>query len=275
MTCPWKELLGILPPWLRLEADRRGRDTLQEIHLRIGAGPELVLAGESSFLNRDVTQEDVRFVINMASRYSPWASATTAQGYITAPGGHRIGLCGEVTCLEGSVKGIRQPESLCIRVCRDFPGIASGIGKRKSSLLILGAPGWGKTTLLRDIARTIAETDKVSVVDERGEVFPQGIYRGKRMDVMTGCPKPKGIDMVLRTMSPDWIAVDEITGFRDCNALRSAAGCGVRFLATAHASSRKDLYQRPIYRSLTECGLFDDLCILKPDKTFHLEKICL
>ena len=109
--------------------------------------------------------------------------------------------------------------------------------------------------------------------DERGEVFPQGMKRGKRMDVLTGCPKPQGIGMVLRTMSPEWIAVDEITGDTDCLALRNAAGCGVRFLATAHASSRQDLYHRPIYRSLTEIGLFEDLCILKPDKTFHLERM--
>ena len=273
MTCPWKELMGILPPWLRREADRLGRDTLQELRLRIGAPPELILSGHSQWLAQDVTEEDIRFIINTASRYSPWTAATTAFGYLTAPGGHRIGLCGDVTFREGSVTGIRQPDSLCIRVCRDFPGIASGIGKRNGSLLILGAPGWGKTTLLRDIARAVAQRETVAVVDERGEVFPQGMKRGKRMDVLTGCPKPQGIGMVLRTMSPEWIAVDEITGDTDCLALRNAAGCGVRFLATAHASSRQDLYHRPIYRSLAEIGLFEDLCILKPDKTFHLERM--
>lgn len=274
MTCPWKELLGILPAWLRCEADRLGKETLQELRLRIRFPPELVLSGKSVWLSREVTEEDLRFIINTSSRYSPWTAATVSSGYLTAPGGHRIGLCGDVTCRDGTPTGIRQPESLCIRVCRDFPGISSGIGIRSGSLLILGAPGWGKTTLLRDIARNIAEKDTVAVVDERGELFPLGIKRGRRMDVLTGCPKPQGIDMVLRTMSPQWIAVDEITGAGDCQAIRNAVGCGVRFLATAHASSRQDLYQRPIYRPLAESGLFDTVCVLKPDKSFSLERMC-
>ena len=124
MMCAWKQLLSVLPPRLRPEVDRLGKNALQELRLRLGMPPELVLSGESRWLGCCVSREDLNYCINAASRYSPWAAATTAQGYLTAPGGHRIGLCGEVVCKDGIVTGIREISSLCIRVARDFPGIA-------------------------------------------------------------------------------------------------------------------------------------------------------
>ena len=151
MMCAWKQLLSVLPPRLRPEVDRLGKNALQELRLRLGMPPELVLSGESRWLGCCVSREDLNYCINAASRYSPWAAATTAQGYLTAPGGHRIGLCGEVACRDGIVTGIRENSSLCIRVARDFPGIARRAADAPGSILILGAPGWGKTTLLRDL----------------------------------------------------------------------------------------------------------------------------
>lgn len=273
MMCAWKELLGVLPIWMRQEVDELGREELQELRLRLNAPPELVNAAKVICLNRAVTREDLNYCINAACRYSPWSAATSAQGYITAPGGHRIGICGEGVCKEGMVTGIRDVTSLCIRVARDFPGIGKVILDMKGSVLLLGAPGWGKTTLLRDMARQLSEELAVSVVDERRELFPDGFERGKRMDVLTGCPKPQGIDMVLRTMGPDWIALDEITAKEDCRALIQAANCGVRLLATAHAGSSRDYRSRAVYRQLTEQRIFETLVILRPDKTFTVERM--
>lgn len=272
MRCAWKELLAILPQWMRQEVDRRGKEALQELRLRINAPPELVTAQGSFWLDRTATMEDLQFCINAASRYSPWAAETTALGYLTAPGGHRIGLCGEVVVHNAAVTGIRRLHSLCIRVARDFPGIGDGAAVTGSTL-ILGAPGWGKTTLLRDIARTAADRDTVAVVDERGELFPEGFRQGKRMDVLTGCPKLLGIDRVLRTMGPQWIAVDEVTAAEDCEALARAVGCGVRLLATAHASSRQDFLIRPVYRKLADMGIFSQLLILDQRKQWRLERM--
>lgn len=272
MKVAWKELLSILPQWMRQEVDRRGKETLQELRLRINAPPELVLMDQSLWLDRTVSADDVLFCINTASRYSPWAAETMAHGYIAAPGGHRIGLCGEVSIHNGTVTGIRKPQSLCIRIARDYPGIGKGISVC-DSLLILGAPGWGKTTMLRDLARSVAERETVAVVDERGELYPEGLLRGKRMDVLTGCPKSMGIDRCLRTMGPRWIAVDEITAAEDCRAILHAAGCGVKLLATAHASSRKDFLSRTIYRPLADTGIFSLLLILNERKQAHLERM--
>ena len=172
-----------------------------------------------------------------------------------------------------SLEGIRQVSALCIRVARDFPGLAESLAALQGSFLILGAPGWGKTTLLRDLIRQKSNAgEHVSVVDERGELFPAHVDRGARTEVLTGCPKPKGIEMLLRTMGPSIIGVDEITAREDCDALRQAAWCGVSLLATAHAASLKDYLHREIYSALVQQNLFDYLVILHPDRHWHLER---
>jgi len=273
MTCAWKELLAVLPLWMRKEVDAQGANTLQELRLRINVPPELVLHGESRWLGHSVTQEDLNYTVNAASRYSPWTADSTAQGYITTEGGHRIGLCGETVVRQGTVTGIKNISSLCIRIARDFPGIAKAAGNLTGSVLILGPPGWGKTTLLRDLIRQRERMERVCVVDERGELFPEGIPRGNRVDVLSGCSKQEGITMLLRTMGPNCIAVDEITDREDALALMQAANCGVLLLATAHALSLTDLRQRSIYRLLLENHVFDTFLVLKKDKSYTVERM--
>ena len=215
--------------------------------------------------------------INTASRYSPWCASTVSQGFITSLGGHRIGLCGEVVIKNGKAEGIRSVSSLCIRIARDIPGIAAGAADDQSSVLIIGPPGSGKTTLLRDLIRRRSETGRgcVAVVDERGELFPAGnvFDRGERTDVLTGCDKGTGIDMVLRTMGPSCIAVDEITSERDCQAMIRAGWCGVSMLATAHASSKKDLSNRLVYQPLVRSGIFETMLVMQRDKSWRKERM--
>lgn len=273
MRCAWRELLDILPKWLVPEVDALGRDTMQELRLRLDAPPELVSGNSIHRLRQKVSQGDLAYCVNAASRYSPWAASTIAQGFLTASGGHRIGLCGEVVRKGNEITGMREITSLCIRVARDFPGIGSSAAGIRGSMLILGAPGWGKTTLLRDIARQISGKSTVAVVDERGEIFPSGFSRGPRMDVLTGAPKAGGVEMVLRTMGPEWIAVDEITAEEDCRALLQAQGCGVRLLATAHAGSPEEFRARPVYKALLDNHLFEYLLILHSDKSYRTERI--
>lgn len=274
MMCAWESVLSVLPVWLRQEVDAQGKEDLQELRLRINAPPELNFGSTWKWLTRNITREDLQFCVNTASRYSPWAATTVGKGYLTVSGGHRIGLCGEAVVKDGVVTGIRNVRSLNIRIARDFPGISDAI-PTKSSILLLGAPGWGKTTLLRDLARKIAESSRVCVADERGELFPEGFSQGKRMDVLTGCPKFQAIEMLLRSMGPEWIAVDEITAEADADAMVQAVGCGVRLMATAHAVSPQDLRKRPVYRRLLESGIFQTLVVLRPDKTFSLERMPL
>lgn len=278
MRCAWNELLSILPPRLRPEVDKEGRADLRELRLRLDAPAELVLSGGSKSLSSRITREDLRQCVNNASRYSPWNAATAGQGYITAPGGHRLGLCGEAVVKDGHMTGLREVSSLCIRVARDIPGIAAKAAGLSGSILILGAPGWGKTTLLRDLIRQISHRGcQIAVVDQRGELFPEGgcFPRGGSTDVLTGCPKSQGIEILLRAMSPDCIALDEITAQEDCEALLRAAFCGVRLLATAHAGSLSDLRRRPVYRPLLDAKIFSAALVLSPDKSYKPERMDL
>jgi stage III sporulation protein AA len=184
-------------------------------------------------------------------------------------------MCGEAVMQEGVVTGIRCATALCIRVARDFPGIAENVDCSES-VLIIGSPGRGKTTLLRDLIRQRSEKlcESVAVVDERGELFPGNSFpKGARTDVLTGCDKPHGIEMLLRTMGPGCIAVDEITAEADCNALIQAGWCGVKLFATAHAADKRDLLSRPIYGRLVDSGIFDTLLIMAPDKSWRRERV--
>lgn len=274
MKCAWKELLAILPPKVGREVDKQGREDAQEIRLRIGKPPQLVCGRKCIWLESPVSGEEISHCINIASRYSPWATQTTSEGYITVPGGHRIGICGEAVIHNGMVTGIRRPESLCIRIARDVTGIGVGWTSMNGSVLVLGPPGSGKTTLLRDLCRELSKKETVVVVDERGELFPAGFDRGQALDVLSGSPKPEGIDMVLKTMGPQTIAVDEITSESDAAALLRAGWCGVRLLATAHAANLKDLQSRPVYRSLLGDGLFHHVLMLR-DKSRPAERMDL
>ena len=249
-----------------------GQSILLEIRLRAGAPPELVCTDGSRWVDRKVSKEDIRYCINMASRYSPWNMATSASGYMTAPGGHRIGLCGEAVCKDGRMTGLGEVNSLCIRIAKDIPGLAKRITGGEN-ILILGAPGWGKTTLLRDLTRQRAERATVAVADERGELFPSGFPRGKRMDVLSGAPKRIAIEMLLRTMGPEYIAVDEITASEDCEALRQAACCGVKLLATAHGADLADYLGRETYALLHKFRIFDTIIVLRPDRSFRTERM--
>lgn len=274
MRCAWKELISILPRWMREEVDALGKDSLQELRLRLNAPPELILQGRRTTLSREISGDDLNLCVNTASHYSPWAASTMAKGYLTAPGGHRIGLCGEAVCKEGQVVGIKNVHSLCIRVARDFPGVGKH-APMEGSLLILGPPGWGKTTLLRDLIRIRSNSGiQTGVVDERGELFPGNAFpAGRCTDILTGCGKAEGIHMLLRTMGPGCIAVDEITQPEDCAALSQAAGCGVTLLSTAHASGLEDLHRRSVYRTLLEAEIFDRVLILRSDKSWKMERM--
>ena len=141
--------------------------------------------------------------------------------------------------------------------------------------LILSPPGLGKTTLLRDIIRRVSEGEgcrsrRVALADERGEVaalyhgVPQ-LEVGRRTDVVEGCPKAQGLMLLLRAMGPQVLAADEITAPEDVAALRTAAGCGVTLLATAHGADRTDLERRPVYRALLEERLFRKLVRIRPE----------
>lgn len=280
MICAWDSFLRLIPAWMRSDVDKLTKDSLLELRIRIQKKPELVTQKGSIWLYKHATGDDIKYCINCASEYSPWSASTVQDGYITGHGGHRIGICGESISSNSVMKGIREPTSICIRVARDFPGIAAAAERYSGSILIIGKPGSGKTTLLRDLIRNVSDNSagSVAVVDEKQEIFPmfQNIYcfsTGKHTDILSGCRKSQGIQNVLRNMGPSTIAVDEITAEEDCEALVHAGWCGVRLLATAHAANVSDLNKRPVYRPIIESGLFDTILVLQSDKSWYAERL--
>jgi len=264
---------------MKRDVDVLGSESLQELRLRLGQAPKLIFQNRWTDLKTETSLDDLKYVINSASQYSPWASATMAEGFITGQGGHRIGICGQAVKHNGVMTGIKDPVALCIRVARDFPGIAGPLRALRGSVLIIGPPGCGKTTLLRDLIRQRASQNagSVAVVDERGELYP--FENGKcaypansNTDILTGCDKEKGIDMMLKIMGPVCIAVDEISSQKDCDALLKAGWSGVDLLATAHAGGVEELKKRPVYQPILETKLFDHIVCLNRDKSWRLEK---
>lgn len=270
----------VLPVWLRNEITREQLSELVEVRLRIGQGAELVSVHGSRWLNRKVTEEDLRFSINLASKYSPWTSISFYQGFITIEGGHRIGISGCWTTDDSGRCCLQRVNSLCFRVSKDFSGISRDLCYHRGSLLIIGGPGSGKTTLLRDLIREISthRNGSICVIDERKELFPlcgdkMCFPTGMRTDVISGCPKAKGVEMAIRCMGPKMIAIDEITAAKDCDALMEAGWCGVDILATAHASGMNDLRNRPVYGPILQCGLFNSVVVMNADKSWYLERM--
>lgn len=283
MNCAWEAFLNILPIRFRKDMDKPGNEDLLEVRLRLSHPPELVFADRTVTLRSVVTEEDLAQCIHFASQYSPWNAESISRGYITAHGGHRIGVFGRYTEDTGNHRwSLQTPAMLCIRIARDFSGISGEIDSLEGSVLIIGPPGSGKTTLLRDLIRQYSNkrTGNISVIDEREEIFPK--YRdrfcfpaGVRTDVLSGCRKQVGIEWALRNMTPSVIAVDEITAKEDCDALLHAGWCGVNLIATAHAGSKHDLWTRPVYKQILEHNLFQTLLIMQPNKSWQAERINL
>jgi len=241
----------------------------EELRLRIGQRLSLCgswgekLTGESC-----ITQSDLETVINIATKYSVYAAEESmSSGYLTSSGGFRIGICGSVVEEKGRVLRYQSVSSLCIRIPRERKGIAAACAAEwlrsgRPNLLILGTPGQGKTTFLRDMIRCISSSGvRVGLCDERGEVAamcrgePQ-LDIGPRTDVLDSCSKAAAVPMLLKTMAPQVIAVDEVALLEDVQALELSAGSGAALIATVHASSCGDLRQKIVLKGLLDKGLF-------------------
>lgn len=254
----------------KLRLPEGGTGSLAEIRLRTGRRAVAVyLDGGMRCCSEPFTQEDITACFLELCRNSVHSFAREiAEGYITLPGGHRVGFCGTAVMQNGRISTLRDVSSLNIRFAREVRGCASGLCEMAfsgglCSLIVAGRPLSGKTTVLRDIARILGETHRVAVIDSRGELA--GVHSGvpaldigENTDVLNGYPKGEGMLCALRSLSPEVMICDEIGG--DAEEVRQCLSCGVRLIISAHAGSIQELERRAGFAELLEC--FDKAALL-------------
>ena len=256
----------------------RIKNNLEEIRIRNGYHILIFSSGKEYELEckrGKIDNEQINNIFNALLNYSAYAyQDELANGYITIQGGHRVGVCGKTVLDNGRVKTIKDISSINIRRSREIIGVSDPcmgyLQNEKGKIyntLIISPPKCGKTTLLRDMIRNLSGMGyQVGVCDERSEI--SGMYNGKssydlgiRTDVLDGCPKEKGMIMLIRAMSPDIIATDEIGKKEDCHAIEAAICAGIHLLTTIHGSNYADVKNSGI-GEMVEKGVFERLIFL-------------
>lgn len=237
-------------------------------------------AKEAFIINRAELKETMEYISN----YSLYAfEEELKQGFLTVTGGHRVGIAGKVILEEGKIKSIKHISFINVRLAHQKKGCADKVmpyllsEKEVGHTLIISPPGCGKTTLLRDIIRQLSdgctingkyiEGKQVGVVDERSEIA--ACYMGKpqndlgiRTDVLDCCPKAEGMMMMIRSMSPEVIAVDEIGLSEDISAVQYAIGCGCKLIATVHGGTMEEIIKKPLLGEFVKKHIFQRYIIL-------------
>lgn len=277
-------------------------EKLQEVRMRaqkplliLYDGQEYALTEEGRMTRKaeegyQIQREDLQETLECVSGYSLYAfDEEMKQGYITVRGGHRVGLAGKIVMDEGKIQCIRHISCLNIRLSHQIRGCADPVmpyivrGQEILDTLIVSPPRCGKTTLLRDMIRQISDGSggvpgkTVGVVDERSELGGayQGIPQndlGMRTDVLDCCPKSEGMMLLLRSMAPQVIAVDELGDAADGRAVESVIHCGCRLLATVHGNSMEDIRRRPFLGSLIRSHIFERYIVLGKGETAGIVK---
>ncbi len=240
---------------------------IEEIRLRSGKFASVTVDQKNIMLPVISESSELEKIVNEICGGSLYAYRDSLLGgYVTIPGGIRVGICGRASTDDRKLIGISDFTSLNFRL----PKTVFRVGKpvvellRRSAcsvgILVYSPPGEGKTTLLRSVAAEMASGDnpiRVAVVDTRKELEFSLDRRDLCMDILSGYPKAEGIEIACRTMNAQLIVCDEISGVREAEAMISAQNCGVSFVASAHADRVNGLLHRTPIRLLHRARVFE------------------
>ena len=242
------------------------KNSAHEIRLR--AGGVVSLCGEhtfyisctgeaSSYIPENplmVSQHELSETVRRITGNSLYArEEELREGYLSMKGGNRAGICGAF--VGGNLRSVY---SINIRIANEIKGCAKKLlCQSKDGLLIVGPAGSGKTTLLRDLVRLLSvEGNRITVVDTRGEICGRNgdftLDIGPNTDVITGLSKAQGCEIALRTMTPQYIAFDEVSNGKELALIRESFFSGVKILTTAHASSINEIKSRQVTSALLD-----------------------
>ena len=269
----WEETKAFLAPCfpqiIRDEMELLLPGELREIRVRAQRPTVFCTAGRTAAIAWQPDQRQVETLAEALSGHSLYArQQETRQGYVTLQGGHRMGMCGRV-----APQGLKDIASLCLRIACQWPGCAENLLPYAENLLIIGPPGSGKTTLLRDLSRLLStgrDARQVALIDERGELaacvhgVPQ-LDVGESCDVLDGLAKPQAVAWLIRSMAPQVIITDELSGPEDAAALLDALACGAAVITSCHGTSLSEVANRPAMANLMACRAFRYYALLHPE----------
>lgn len=281
--------LQFLPEELISALNNLNINYLTEIRLRSGQPVIIQYRGEYTYINKfsashnisgAIICQNAEKVLHAAMEKSVYAySEQLKLGFITVDGGIRIGVAGEYVTQGNNVITVKNVRSLNIRIPHSIEGVADEIYNAlfKNGLinvLIFSPPAFGKTTILRALAKNISHNLRLNVLifDERHEISADsksgsGYELGETCDVIKGANKLSAIKNAIRVMNPQVIVTDEICGATDLNAVNYVAECGIKLIATTHTVKESELKQMPFDAFVRLTGIGKPAVIY--DKNFN------
>lgn len=288
----WQETMqffaGCMPRAIGKMLAAQQDGSVREIRVRAGGRASILTNEGETVCPGSFGQQQVAQMAEALCEHALYARAEEQrQGFVTLRGGHRMGLCGRVVTHGQSIRALREISSLCVRVAGQWVGAADALvphlwdeDGRVHSTLIIGLPGMGKTTLLRDACRALSEQGvHMCVVDERSEIAAMcsGVAQldvGPNTDVLDGCTKEAGLRWMLRAMSPDMLVTDELGGALDAQAVMDAARSGVGVMATLHGRDLETALSRGALYQLVQSRVFSRYVVLDTKRVGQIDRIC-